>query len=304
MLHLDAPDVVNGLARSRPLRKPRASEVALVMERIIIIEDESSLASSICKTLDRDGYYLLSANDIGQGLDVLAREQVDLVITDFDLPGLDGVEFLRRLRRDHPNQRCILLTPPDAPEAVIGALREHICDILPKPFSPDDLRDAVESALIKCPISGVEVVSATPEWVELLVPCDLAVVAPLLKVLAELEAGVPQPIREAIDLTLREMLNNAIEHGCKLDPKKYVEVSFTKLQRAVVCLIKDPGGGFDPSRLTHAAQSDADDPLEHFAERDARGLRAGGFGILLAKNLVDEVIYNERGNKLIFVKYL
>jgi len=304
MLHLDAPDVVNGVARSRPLRKPLASEVVLVMERIIIIEGESPLASSVRKTLDRDGYSLLSANDIRQVFDVLAREQVDLVITDFELPGLDGVEFLRRLRWDHPNQRCIMLTPPDAPEAVIGALREHICNILPKPFSPDDLRDAVESTLIKCPVARVEVVSATPEWVELLVPCDLDVVAPLLKALAELEADVPQSIREAIDLTLREMLNNAIEHGCKLDPKKYVEVSFTKLQRAVVYLIKDPGEGFDPSRLAHAAHSDADDPLEHFAERDARGLRAGGFGILLAKNLMDEVIYNERGNKLMFVKYL
>lgn len=304
MLHLDAPDVVNGVARSRPLRKPLASEVTLVMERIIVIEGESPLASSVRRTLDRDGYSLLFANDIWQGLDVLAGEQVDLVITDFDLSGLDGVEFLRRLRRDHPNQRCIILTPPDAPEAVIGALREHICDILPKPFSSTDLRDAVKSTLRRCPFAGVEVVSATPEWVELLVPCDLGTVAPLLKALAELEADVPQSIREAIDLTLREMLNNAIEHGCKLDPKKYVEVSFIKLQRAIVYLIKDPGGGFDPSRLAHAAQSDADDPLEHFAERDARGLRAGGFGILLAKNLVDEVIYNERGNKLIFVKYL
>jgi anti-sigma regulatory factor (Ser/Thr protein kinase) len=136
------------------------------------------------------------------------------------------------------------------------------------------------------------------------VPCDLDAVAPLLKALAELEADVPQSIRDAIDLALREMLNNAIEYGCKLDPKKYVEVSFTRLQRAVIYLIKDPGEGFDPSRLAHAAQSDADDPLEHFAERDARGLRAGGFGILLAKNLVDEVIYNERGNKLMFIKYL
>lgn len=304
MLHLDTPDAANGHTWSRPLQKPTASEVTSVMYRIIIIEDESALASSVCKTLDREGYSLLSVKDIWQGLDALAREQVDLVITDFELPGPDGVEFLRRLRRDHPNQRCIMLTPEGAPEAVIGALREHICDILPKPFSPDDLRDTVKSALIKCPVAGVEVVSATPEWVELLVPCDLDAVAPLLKALAELEADVPQSIREAIDLALREMLNNAIEHGCKLDPKKYVEVSFTKLQRAIVYLIKDPGRGFDPSRLAHAAQSDADDPLEHFAERDALGLRAGGFGILLAKNLVDEVIYNERGNKLMFVKYL
>jgi DNA-binding response OmpR family regulator len=275
------------------------------MERILIIGDESSMVGLVDETLNRDGYSLLYVADGRQGLDLLAREQMDLVITDFDLPGLGGVEFLRQLRRGHPNQRCIMLTPSGAPEAVIGALREHICDILPKPFTPDDLLDAVGSTLAKCPIARIEVVSAKPEWVELLVPCDLNAVAPLQKALAELETDIPQEAREALDLTFRELLNNAIEHGGKLDPTKYVEVSFTKLERAVVYMIKDPGEGFNPSQLAHAAQSgESGDPLEHFAERDAQGLRAGGFGLLLAKNLVDEVIYNERGNKLMFVKYL
>ena len=282
------------------------------MKRIIVIGDESSLMMSIFETLDRHGFSLLYAYNGQQGLDLLARDQVDLVIIDFNLPGMDGIEFLRRLRRSHPklrrshpNQRSIMLTPPGVPEAVISALREHFCDILPKPFGPDDLRDVVASTLIKCPIARVAVVSAKPDWIELLVPCDLSAVAPLQKALAELESDIPWETREAIDLTLRELLNNAIEHGGKLDPRKYVEVSFTKLKRAVVYLIKDPGEGFDPLRLPHAAQGAAEgDPLRHFAERDAQGLRAGGFGILLAKNLVDEVIYNEHGNKLMFVKYL
>ncbi len=143
------------------------------------------------ETLAQNGYALLSATDGQQGLDLLAREPVDLVITDFDLPGLDGVEFLRQLRRGYPNQRCIMLTPHGVPEAVIGALREHICDLLPKPFSPTDLREAVETTLTQCPIARVEVVSASPDWVELLVPCDLGAVAPLQKALAELEAGRP-----------------------------------------------------------------------------------------------------------------
>ena len=280
------------------------SEVIAAMKRIIIIGDESSLMMSIFETLDRHGFSLLYAHKGQQGLDLLAREQVDLVIVDFNLPDMDGIEFLRRLRRNHPSQRCVMLTPPGVPEAVIGALREHFCDILPKPFSPDDLRDVVASTLIKCPIAGVAVVSAKPDWIELLVPCDLSAVAPLQKALAELESDIPQETREAIDLTFRELLNNAIEHGGKHDPRKYVEVSFTKLKRAIVYLIKDPGEGFDPLRLPHAAQGAAeDDPLGHFAERDAQGLRAGGFGILLAKNLVDEVIYNEHGNKLMFIKY-
>src|SRR5689334_11686031 len=99
------------------------------MERILLITDESSVVSSVCDTLDSNGYFLLSETAGQRGLDLLAHERVDLVITDFDLPDLDGVEFLRRLRQHHPNQRCMMLTPAGAPEAVIGALREHVCDI-------------------------------------------------------------------------------------------------------------------------------------------------------------------------------
>lgn len=275
------------------------------MEKIVIIDDESEQLASAHKTLVQEGFNVLTAKEGQQGLSFLAREKIDLVIADFDLPGFDGVEFIGKLREAHPNQKCIIMTPSGAPEAVLAAFQEKVCDILPKPFEPDDLREAVKATLKRCPIAQIQVVSAKPDWVEFLVPCDLEAVAPLQRALSELESDVSQESRDALEITFREMLNNAIEHGGKLDPTKHVEVSFTKLNRSIVYQIKDPGVGFDPSRIPHAAQSGGDiDPTEHMAERDAQGLRAGGFGILLAKNLVDEVIYNERGNKLMFVKYL
>ena len=57
--------------------------------------------------------------------------------------------------------------------------------------------------------------------------------------------------------------------------------------------------------LHHAAVSYADDsPAEHILYRTEHGLRPGGFGILLARKLVDELIYNEKGNEVLMVKYL
>src|SRR2546430_14935932 len=76
-------------------------------------------------------------------------------------------------------------------------------------------------------------------------------------------------------------------------------------RRAVACRVKDPGHGFSLQELRHAALNNpADDMLSHVAVREAQGLRPGGFGLLLAKKLVDELIYSEEGNEVLLVKYV
>jgi anti-sigma regulatory factor (Ser/Thr protein kinase) len=96
-----------------------------------------------------------------------------------------------------------------------------------------------------------------------------------------------------------------MEHGGNFDPSQYVEISFIRARRAVVCRVKDPGQGFSLEELRHAAiNSPTDNLLSHVAIREAQGLRPGGFGLLLTKKLVDELIYNEKGNDVLLVKYL
>lgn len=275
------------------------------MSKILVVDDDPLLHEVIQAALATEGHTLLHAPDGEQGLQALGREAVDLVLTDFMMPGMDGVHFLEQLRESHPQLKCIMMTGHGTPDAVIGALREHVCDFLTKPFSIAELRKAVGVALAACPVAEIEVVSAKPEWVELRIPCDLAAVPPLQKLLSQLKADLPEETREAIAYAFREMLNNAIEHGGKLDPAKYVEVSYIRLKRAIVYWIKDPGEGFDPARLEHAAVGNpSDDPFRHVFVRDEKGMRAGGFGILLTSQLVDDLVYNERRNELMFIKYL
>ena len=160
-------------------------------------------------------------------------------------------------------------------------------------------------ALAGCRLAGMEVVSMLPEWVELRVPSDLAAIEPLQQLITQLEADLPTEIGEAISYSFREMLSNAVEYGGRLDPSKRVEVRYVRLKRAVICRIKDPGEGFEPTSLDHAAiNNPTTDPLHHEFVRESKGLRAGGFGILLTSQLVDELVYNERHNEVLFVKYL
>jgi anti-sigma regulatory factor (Ser/Thr protein kinase) len=164
---------------------------------------------------------------------------------------------------------------------------------------------ALRPALTACLSAGIEVVSLRPEWFELRVPCDLAVILPLQQLLTQLEADLPREIAEAISYAFREMLSNTVEYGGRLNRAKQVEVRYVRLRGAVICRIKDPGDGFDPTSLDHAAiNNPKHDPIRHSSVRESKGLRAGGFGILLTKQLVDELVYNDRHNEVLFVKYL
>lgn len=161
------------------------------------------------------------------------------------------------------------------------------------------------NALSACLSAGIEVVSMLPEWVELRVPSDLTVISPLQELVTQLEAGLSPEVSEAITRAFREMLCNAIEYGGHLDPAAQVEVRLMRLEHAFICRIKDPGHGFDPCTLDHAAINNPNDnPVRHAAVREEKGLRGGGFGILLVSQLVDELVYNDRHNEVQFVKYL
>ncbi len=275
------------------------------MSRILVVDDDPTLHQLIEATLAEDGHRLMAVGSGEQGLELLSHEAFDLALIDYMLPGIDGLELLEQLQQLYPQLACIMMTAFGTPDAVLGALRKRVQDFLVKPFSIADLRTAVSHALEEHPLNGIEILSAQPHWVQLRVPCDLAAVPWLQKLLMQLKADLPEATREAMAYAFREMLNNAIEHGGKLDPTKFVEVSCIRLKRAIIYHIKDPGEGFDPAQLEHAAIANpTGDPFRHVTVRDEKGLRAGGFGILLTDQLVDELVYNERRNELIFVKYL
>ncbi|HEX9002503.1 MAG TPA: response regulator [Blastocatellia bacterium] len=275
------------------------------MSQILVVDDDPTLHELIEAALTSDGHTLHHAFTGQEGLKMLERGHFDLTLIDYVMPGMDGGEFLDQLRQNYPDLKAMMITGFGTPEAVLSAMRKKVCDFILKPFSIADLKAAVSAALGDCAVVEIEVLSAEPHWVQLRVPCDLAAVPILQKLLIQLKADLPEDTREAMAYAFREMLNNAIEHGGKLDPTKSVEVLCVRTKRAIIYWIKDPGEGFDPQQLEHAAVNNpANDPFRHVTIRDEKGLRAGGFGILMTDQLVDELVYNEQRNELMFVKYL
>jgi anti-sigma regulatory factor (Ser/Thr protein kinase) len=78
-----------------------------------------------------------------------------------------------------------------------------------------------------------------------------------------------------------------------------------RAEKAVLYRVRDPGKGFSFQELAHAAVANPlDSPLEHAAVREHLGLRPGGYGIFMTREMVDELIYNEAGNEVLLIKYL
>lgn len=272
---------------------------------VLIVEDDDLSRKLFGDALTAEGYRVIEAGDGQAAVSALEGESPDLMITDVMMPRMDGITLLGRAREMCPDMRIILMTSFSSTEIIIGALRNKVIDFLPKPFGLDELLSIVEAVTTRCRECVVEVKSGKPDWIEMMLPCDLSVVEPIQRFFSHLQPNLSEDAREAIGSVFREMLNNAIEHGGKFDPSKYVEVKFVRFKNMVLYSIKDPGEGFDLNSVEHAAVANPDDqPYRHLEVRKERGIRPGGFGILLAQQIIDELVYNEKHNEVIFVKYL
>ncbi|MFY9572403.1 MAG: response regulator, partial [Blastocatellia bacterium] len=254
---------------------------------VLLAEDDPSSRKIYHAVLNAEGYQVIDAADGNAALALLTSEQVDILLTDVMMPGMSGIELLRRARDIRPELRAIVMTGHTTSEAVIGALRNRACEFLSKPFHNHELLEAVRSVMTMEVGCQIEVISDRPDWIELRVPCDLRAVEPIQKFLGQLHDHIPKDTREAVGAVFREMLNNAIEHGGKCDASKKVEIKFIHLKRAILYSIKDPGEGFDLKKIEHAAVSNPpDDPTYHLQVRREMGMRPGGFGIMLASQVI------------------
>lgn len=272
---------------------------------VLLAEDNKPTREIYHRVLEGAGYHVLDAEDGNTALDLLMSESVDVLLTDVYMPGMSGIELLERVRKVRPDLRAIVMTGQKTSEAVIGALRNQACEFLSKPFHTEELLEAVRSVLARDLGYQIDVISGKPDWIELRVPCDLNAVEPIQRCLGHLHEHIPRETREAVGAVFRELLNNAIEHGGKCDPAQRVVIKYIHLKRAILYSIQDPGEGFNIEEIAHAAFANPpDQPTRHMEVRQELGLRPGGFGIMLSSQVIDELVYNEKHNELIFVKYI
>jgi DNA-binding response OmpR family regulator len=273
----------------------------------LLVTSGGDIDELLTNVLASEGWSIQRVVDNQQVVALAKAKPFDLIVTGRQTRVAEDVELLRKIRSARPHVRLIILTDKFTPGDVISAMREGAFSYFSAPFEPSELAEMVRAAMAEpCWDDGIEVLSGTPEWVTLTARCDLATADRLVQFLHGVkDPSIPETDKDQVITAFKEILINAMEHGGHFDPSQHVEISFIRARRAIACRVKDPGKGFSLEELRHAvAGNSPEDLFTHAKVRDEQGMRPGGFGILLAKKLVDELIYNEKGNEVVLVKYL
>jgi anti-sigma regulatory factor (Ser/Thr protein kinase) len=199
----------------------------------------------------------------------------------------------------------IIVANRSTPADVIAAIRARAFSYFTKPLSAEALGEVLQLAM-ESPAwdDAIEMLSGTDAWLRLSVRCDVSTANRLHQFVREF-LDLPEVDEDKVATAFREMLLNAMEHGGKFDPERRIEIAYLRARHVVLIRIKDPGEGFSlQENLDTAANNPPDDPMRHLKHREAQGIRPGGYGILLAKNLVDELFYGEKGNDVLLIKYI
>jgi DNA-binding NarL/FixJ family response regulator len=277
----------------------------MASRKAVVIGDDAQVRAMLWRILAPRQWTIQDAPDNSAALKLVEASKFDLILTCEKTSGQEDVELLRTIRRVHPHTRVIILAGQSAPADVISAIRESAFSYFSAPFSLASLASIVELAVEEpCWDDGIEIISSAPSWIRLSVRCEIKTAERLMQFFHEI-IDLPHPENEAVALAIRELLMNAIEHGGKFDAEKYAEISYVRTRRAVACRIKDPGDGFSLEEIPHAAiMNPSNDPLRHLTVREAENLRPGGFGVLLVRKSIDELLYNEKGNEVVLIKYI
>jgi DNA-binding response OmpR family regulator/anti-sigma regulatory factor (Ser/Thr protein kinase) len=274
------------------------------MSRILVVDDDRTTRRVVQNVLNNAGYATSVAKDGVEALKALRAESFDLLLLDVWMPRMNGLDLLAKLRARKAGPRVVIMTSDDTPETLLKAVRERAFQYVNKPVLPAALLETVRAVLDAPELLPIEVISARPEWVELVVPCAREAAERIQSVMATLDNSLAPEVRDSTARAFRELLLNAIEWGGRLDPKRKVRIACLRTKRMLMYRIADPGPGFDIDDLPHAAISYPDTPVAHMDVREERGLRPGGFGLLEVRGTVDELLYNEKRNEVVFVKYL
>jgi DNA-binding response OmpR family regulator len=271
------------------------------MSTALIVEDHADQAEMVAKYLRFRNYEAIVAGTGEAGLELARRFEPDVILLDLMLPDISGFDVCRRLRSD----RSTMLTPIVMLTALVDA--RHRTDgfrvganaYVTKPYQFEDLFNAISAArawraeIVRGDLQGEIHVELNSE---------ITLLQDLNDFLLTLCQSTPFTNDQVMHLrqAVMEMSQNAIEWGNQHKSDHLVNITYRIYEDRVEIVVRDEGEGFDPNQIPHAASPD--DPFSHLDVRDKLGLRAGGFGLMICKGMVDELRYNDKGNEVTLIK--
>lgn len=116
---------------------------------LLIVDDESSVRDSLANWFQEDGYRVSCAENAKTALQMLEEEVFDIILTDIKMPGMDGLEMLKRIKSLKPDAIVIVMTAFATVDTAVQALKDGAFDYVTKPFDPDDLSHLIRNASLQ-----------------------------------------------------------------------------------------------------------------------------------------------------------
>jgi len=293
-------------------------------QSILIVDDEEIIRELLHERITYDGKTYAEAVANGEeALAALKRRAFDLVLTDIRMPGMSGIDLLRRIKETWPETAVIIMSGYAELTDTIQALRHGAVDFLEKPFEMSKVLEAIDRVfrMKNIAYSKQEAMSyLESENRVFVIPNNLDLCPIIVNEVTQnlADKGITDvSFLESIRVALNEMLFNAIEHGnlaISFEDKtrlmefhsdyhqvvreraaqpefaaRRVRLEYSMDSDRVAFTITDEGQGFDHSNLP-----DPTDP--------ANLLSSHGRGILMARIYMDDVIYNEKGNQVTLIR--
>ncbi len=243
--------------------------------RILIIDDHDDLATALDEVFSHIGHEVTVIEKRSQAMALKGLDGFDLVITDLDVD-IAGAE-----RNGGP------------PQEYVKAFKLSAANFSRDDFDENELRDIVATILdykIRF-VDSEEAVADMHENIEFELPSAISLMHIVLEYLLKRveKLGVCKPEQSNLFVALDEAFVNAVKHGNKYDARKLIRIIADVSRAEARFTIEDEGEGFDVNNIP--------DPL------DPENLfKTSGRGVLFIYNIMDEVKYNERGNRLTMVK--
>lgn len=268
---------------------------------VLIVDDErdtNDILAAMAQARDFKPIQLFAGSQVFAAV----REHApDLILLDLMLPDIDGFAICERLKRNRDTNLIpiIMVTALHDANHRAAGVRVGANGYLTKPFTPDQLNAAIDAAMawrLEHEDRGI-----TGE-INFDVQSESGYLQQANDMLADLFAHTSLTDRQIKDLrqAIMEMGGNAIEWGHRKNADLVLQITYRIGPDAVTLIIRDQGPGFNPRKLPHAASDE--DPIGHLDVRNDLGIREGGFGIMLARGLVDEFRYNDKGNEVTLIK--
>ena len=259
-----------------------------MQRRILIVDDHDDLKTALSKVFTEVGFIVETAESRDEALKLKPEKDFDLVITD-----LDGEKAFPRENGKKENNCLPIREAEELNRSYIRVFKICAINYRRENFDESELKNLVETILnykLKF-VDKTPTVRQIREKIEFEIPSAISLMHSILEYLVKRveKVGVVNSENSNLFIALDEAFVNAVKHGNKFDAAKNVRIAADISPKEARFTVEDEGEGFDVNAIP--------DPL------DPENLfKTSGRGVLLIHNIMDEVRYNERGNRLEMIK--